>query len=87
MNTETKYQALASWLTYRLEGWRTHRNINYIPMWDEYYRLWRGIWSAEDKTRQTERSRLIAPAPAPAHNELYRKTMNIKEQIINVDQN
>jgi len=31
-------------------------------MWDEYYRLWRGIWSAQDKTRQTERSRLIAPA-------------------------
>ena len=62
MNTENKYQALASWLNYRLEGWRTHRNINYIPMWDEYYRLWRGIWSAEDKTRQTERSRLIAPA-------------------------
>jgi len=31
-------------------------------MWDEYYRLWRGIWSAEDKTRQMERSRLIAPA-------------------------
>ena len=62
MNTENKYQALASWLSYRLEGWRTHRNINYIPMWDEYYRLWRGIWSAEDKTRQTERSRLIAPA-------------------------
>jgi len=62
MNTENKYQALASWLNYRLEGWRTHRNINYIPMWDEYYRLWRGIWSAEDKTRQMERSRLIAPA-------------------------
>jgi hypothetical protein len=62
MNTENKYQALASWLNYRLEGWRNHRNINYIPMWDEYYRLWRGIWSAEDRTRQTERSRLIAPA-------------------------
>ena len=31
-------------------------------MWDEYYRLWRGIWSVEDKTRQMERSRLIAPA-------------------------
>jgi len=62
MNTENKYQALVSWLNYRLESWRTHRNINYIPIWDEYYRLWRGIWSAEDKTRQTERSRLIAPA-------------------------
>jgi hypothetical protein len=62
MDKENQYQALASWLSYRLESWRTHRNINYIPMWDEYYRLWRGIWSAEDKTRQTERSRLIAPA-------------------------
>ena len=61
-NQENKYQALASWLNYRLDSWRTHRNINYIPMWDEYYRLWRGIWSAEDKTRQSERSRLIAPA-------------------------
>tara|TARA_R110002126_G_scaffold7343_1_gene36026 strand:- start:322 stop:2289 length:1968 start_codon:yes stop_codon:yes gene_type:complete len=61
-NKENQYQALASWLSYRLDSWRTHRNINYIPMWDEYYRLWRGIWSAEDKTRQSERSRLIAPA-------------------------
>jgi len=61
-NQENKYQALASWLNYRLDSWRTHRNINYIPMWDEYYRLWRGIWSAEDKTRHSERSRLIAPA-------------------------
>tara|TARA_R110002167_G_scaffold242380_1_gene447991 strand:+ start:45 stop:2006 length:1962 start_codon:yes stop_codon:yes gene_type:complete len=61
-NQENKYQALASWLNYRLDSWRNHRNINYIPMWDEYYRLWRGIWSVEDKTRDTERSRLIAPA-------------------------
>ena len=62
MDKETKYQALASWLNYRLEGWRTHRDINYIPQWDEYYRLWRGIWLPEDKTRQSEKSRLIAPA-------------------------
>ena len=61
-NQETKYQALAGWLSHRLDTWRTHRNINYIPMWDEYYRLWRGIWSAEDKTRSNERSRLISPA-------------------------
>ena len=61
-NQETKYQALASWLNYRLEGWRNHRNTNYIPMWDEYYRLWRGVWSAGDRTRATERSKLIAPA-------------------------
>jgi hypothetical protein len=61
-NKENKYQALASWLNYRLDGWRTHRDINYIPQWDEYYRLWRGIWSAEDKIRQSEKSRIIAPA-------------------------
>ena len=62
MDKETKYQALASWLTYRLDGWRTHRDINYIPQWDEYYRLWRGIWQASDRTRESEKSRLIAPA-------------------------
>ncbi len=62
MDKETKYQALASWLTYRLDSWRTHRDINYIPQWDEYYRLWRGIWQASDRTRESEKSRLIAPA-------------------------
>jgi len=61
-NKENKYQALASWLNYRLDTWRTHRDINYTQTWDEYYRLWRGIWSVEDRTRQSEKSRIIAPA-------------------------
>ena len=47
---------------YRLEGWRTHREINYTAKWDEYYRLWRGIWDASDRLRNSERSRIIAPA-------------------------
>ncbi len=59
---ENKYQALASWLTYRLDGWRTHRDINYVTQWDEYYRLWRGIWLQSDRTRESEKSRLISPA-------------------------
>ena len=59
---ETQYQALASWLTYRLEGWRTHRDVNYVRQWDEYYRLWRGIWLQEDRTRESEKSRIISPA-------------------------
>jgi len=62
MDKETKYQALAGWLNHRLETWRTHRDMNYTQIWDEYYRLWRGIWSAEDRTRQSEKSRIIAPA-------------------------
>ena len=47
---------------YRLEGWRTHREMNYTAKWDEYYRLWRGIWDSSDRLRKSERSRIIAPA-------------------------
>ena len=59
---EQQYQALASWLMYRLDGWRNHREQNYSSKWDEYYRLWRGIWSEQDRTRTAERSRIISPA-------------------------
>jgi len=59
---ENKYQGLAGWLDTRLEEWRNHRDSNYLDNWDEYYRLWRGIWKASDKTRQAEKSRLISPA-------------------------
>jgi len=59
---ETKYQALASWLNYRLDGWRSHRDMNYVQKWDEYYRLWRGIWTESDKLRKAEKSRIISPA-------------------------
>ena len=59
---ENKYQGLAGWLGTRLEEWRNHRDSNYLDNWDEYYRLWRGIWKASDKTRHSEKSRLIAPA-------------------------
>ena len=59
---ELQYQALASWLNYRLDGWRSHREQNYTSKWDEYYRLWRGIWDSSDRTRTSERSRIIAPA-------------------------
>ena len=61
-NKETKYQALAAWLNHRLETWRTHRDTNYVQKWDEYCRLWRGIWLQEDRTRSSEKSRIIAPA-------------------------
>ena len=59
---ELQYQALSSWLMIRLDSWRNHREQNYTSQWDEYYRLWRGIWTESDKTRTHERSRIIAPA-------------------------
>jgi len=61
-NNDNDYQALLSWLQPRLEEWRNHRDNNYLTKWDEYYRLWRGIWTPEEQTRQSEKSRLITPA-------------------------
>jgi len=60
-NTD-KQKALTSWIMGRVEQWEQHRNSNYKDKWDEYYRLWRGIWSASDKSRDSEKSRLVAPA-------------------------
>ena len=53
---------LASWVESKAEEWRNHYESNYSLRHEEYYRLWRGIWSSEDALRESERSRLIAPA-------------------------
>ena len=50
------------WVMGRVQEWRDHYSQNYEDKDDEYFRLWRGIWKAEDKTRDSERSRIIAPA-------------------------
>ena len=55
-------QKVESWVIDKVDQWRDHYSANYEQKFDEYYRLWRGIWSAEDKTRDSERSRLISPA-------------------------
>lgn len=55
-------QGLTEWLETLTQEWRDHYESNYEQKQDEYYRLWRGIWADEDKTRQSERSRIIAPA-------------------------
>ena len=48
------------------DRWRDHRDSNYLEDWKEYERIFRGIWAAEDKTRESERSRLISPATQQA---------------------
>ena len=64
MDNEKKFtdQKVESWVIDKVDQWRDHYNANYEQKFDEYYRLWRGIWSVEDKTRDSERSRLISPA-------------------------
>jgi hypothetical protein len=64
MDDDKKYgdQKVEAWVMDKVEQWRDHYSANYEQKFDEYYRLWRGVWSAEDKTRDSERSRLISPA-------------------------
>jgi len=59
-------ESLESWVMSKCDSWRQHYQTNYEAKFDEYYRIWRGIWAAEDKTRQSERSRLISPATQQA---------------------
>ena len=59
-------QDLADWVLSRCNKWRDHYESNYSAKHEEYMRIYRGIWSPEDVTRDSERSRLIAPATAQA---------------------
>jgi hypothetical protein len=61
-DSEKDYRALSQWLSGRLESWRNHRDNNYLDQWDEYYRLWRGMWTVEDQNRKSEKSKIITPA-------------------------
>ena len=55
-------QTLEQWIDSKCEEWRDHYESNYEAKHEEYYRLWRGIWDSNDSLRDSERSRLIAPA-------------------------
>jgi hypothetical protein len=59
-------QALVSWVMGKVNPWEDHRKRGYARRWEEYWRMWRGQWSEEDKNRASERSRLIAPALSQA---------------------
>lgn len=59
-------ETLEGWVMTKVDEWREHYENNYQRRHDEYYRIWRGIWAAEDKTRDSERSRLISPATQQA---------------------
>ena len=54
---------LTGWITYKVDNWEEARNRQHQRRWQEYYRLWRGQHGGpEDKIRQHERSKIIAPA-------------------------
>ena len=55
-------ESLEGWVIDKCDRWRDHYESNYSDKFDEYYRLWRGIWAQEDSMRNSERSRIITPA-------------------------
>tara|TARA_R100000808_G_scaffold6245_2_gene18689 strand:- start:970 stop:2964 length:1995 start_codon:yes stop_codon:yes gene_type:complete len=55
-------QTVESWVMEKCNHWRDHFSNNYEEKFDEYNRLWRGHFSEEDKTRNSERSKIISPA-------------------------
>ena len=55
-------ETLESWVMEKCREWRDHYESNYETKFDEYYRLWRGIFSSEDRNRDSERSQIISPA-------------------------
>jgi len=59
----TEYdRELVAFVVDHTRRWRDHRDVNYLDKWEEYERLWRGIWDGVDKTRESERSRIVTPA-------------------------
>ena len=57
---------LSSWVMTQLSGWRNHYEQNYEETFKEYYRIWRGVYDPNDKTRASERSQIISPATSQA---------------------
>lgn len=57
---------LVEWIVTHTERWRTYRDTNFRDKWEEYERIFRGEWAAEDQMRASERSRLVTPATQQA---------------------
>ena len=66
MKEDYEDSTVESWVMSKCDQWRDHYETNYSERFDEYYRTWRGIWDKSDSMRDSERSRLIAPATQQA---------------------
>jgi hypothetical protein len=88
---------LVSFVVDHCDRWRTYRDINFLPDWEEYERIFRGQWASEDKTRESERSRIVTPATQQAVETRHAEIMeaifgsgeffDIKDDIKDVDGN
>jgi hypothetical protein len=61
-----QYEPLARWVVAKVDSWRTWRDGQYAASWDEWERLWRGVWSTNERLRESERSKIVSPALSEA---------------------
>lgn len=88
---------LVSWVIEHCDQWRDWRDQNYLDDWKAYERIFRGRWESEDRTRDSERSRIISPATQQAIETRHAEIMeaifgsgewfDIKDDINDVDGN
>lgn len=57
---------IVSFVVDHCDRWRDWRDTNYLDDWERYERIFRGMWASEDKTRDSERSRIVTPATQQA---------------------
>ncbi len=57
---------LTAFVTDHCDRWRDYRDTNFLDDYLEYERIFRGEWASEDKTRESERSRIVTPATQQA---------------------
>ena len=55
-------EKLVVWILDHVDKWEEYRNNNFKNLWEEYYRSWKQVWTTDEKTRDSERSRFISPA-------------------------
>jgi hypothetical protein len=57
---------LTAFVVDHCDRWRDYRDTNYLSLWEEYERIFRGQWASQDKLRDSERSRIVTPAAQQA---------------------
>jgi hypothetical protein len=57
---------LVAFVVNHCDRWRDYRDTNYLSDWLEYERIFNGEWDVQDKTRDSERSRIVTPATQQA---------------------
>jgi hypothetical protein len=57
---------LTAFVVDHCDRWRNYRDTNFLSDWEEYERIFRGQWAEDDKTRDSERSRIVTPATQQA---------------------